>query len=220
MCAPHCTLDDLNNSTCDNQCNTEECGYDNGHCGCAAGCFSTDPCSTSCAVPDCGYNECPSCQPPISCSATHSTTPLSSYESKASEYYNLINRDFSHPFVVATDCTKGNPACDEGKLASALKGQTCVQECNVASCAMSFGYCFMVKAPAAGSTTIPPTFTFSIPANSKCTAAFCNICYGPNAGNCLECKTGYYQLFTSCVTSCPPFYVVHPKVTNLCYRKV
>ena len=194
----------LDNGVCDSPCNNADCGYDSGSCaGCALGCLSDNPCSKYCSLPDCGYNDCPVavCGPGFVCQD-------GGVLAKAAAYYQLLQKDFTVPFDIVT-CSAKHPGCTIGAIEGAAKQSTCANDCNNMECSMSLGYCFMVQGP-------PPGSPLSVPQGSSCTTDFCEICYGPNVDNCLACQPGYFQFYTSCVTTCPKYYITHPVETSLC----
>lgn len=196
----------LNNGECDPVCNNMDCMYDNGACGgCADGCTDTEPCSKECSVPNCGYNNCPIAY----CGSPNYVCHDDDTITRAAKYYQLLRKDFSVPFNIDT-CIQKQPGCTYEVLWNAAKQSSCAQACNNIDCSMSFGFCFMMQAP-------PPDFGLTVPQNSACTTSFCEICYGNSVDNCLACKAPKLQFFTTCVDSCPPFYVTHPVMTSLCY---
>lgn len=122
-CNSGCFEANLGDSFCDMACDVEECGYDNGDCGCADGCTFAEigMCKPECLVANCGYD--PMC--------------WDQNQRDFAFFMQMLERniDFLPNF---NSCLDKTPCPDQ----AALFDPMCTQECNNYDCAYNMGNCF------------------------------------------------------------------------------
>ena len=120
----------LGNGVCNIQCYSEDCGWDDGDCGCADNCTQTEygSCKPACLVPDCNYDALPG---EAQCGNEMVRT--------AAKYYQLATGNFSSPFSYDTICAPKAANCDSSPWQQSYI--SCITGCDSLSCVFSFGNC-------------------------------------------------------------------------------
>lgn len=207
LCAANCTPEMLQDGNCDSSCNSKQCRFDGGDCGyCASDCFEADfgqgICDSTCNVESCGFDLTDCCGVAClgqegACSVDclysqcgYDSACTDSFLRDAAKYSQLIAQDYNKPLDLQA-CYDEDSDCNEATLRSFYAGTSTSIACKTEKCFAQFGQ------------------------GQQCSSSSnCDKCFGDK---CLECKSGYYSHYTTCVSKCPPGFIVHSQVSTLCY---
>lgn len=215
----------LGNGICEDQCNTADRNYDMWDCTCSHGCSPdmqfNDICEEDCYKFECGRENRLNCTNEfVECGReciydydyNYCNTNCLVKNCEYNHFGNCDNRVKTHAFYYQNILRNQNASVDiyrkclKNESKNMIDGRTryctlsklgdgvCDLECNSEECAYDLGDC------------------------SQNCHSNCRLCYEPhNYKKCLECKEGFYLLYTACYEVCP--YGFEPDVLdsiNIC----
>jgi hypothetical protein len=142
-CLESCSIDQLLNSVCDDDCNIPECGFDGGVCGyCSKGCktylgfksmLGDGKCDSACKTSDCFYDggDCPS-KSSDSGSCTVAMLLNQVCDQECATYSNSFDN---------WHCVRPTQPCAPGCTLSLLQNGVCDSACAGKNCSYDFKDC-------------------------------------------------------------------------------